>query len=237
MPIALAANVPNTTPAQPTQKPAMRVLFIGNSFTYKHDMPLVFGELAQAGLKQSMKVGSVVQGGQSLAGHWKNGTAEKAIRSDKWNYVVLQDQSAATRRQPRELFDSVRRFATLVRPEGATPVVFETWANARNYAQQKKIAAVYKRVGRSVGIAVIPVGDVFFKAQRELPNLNLYERDQHHPNKVGTYLNACVFYARLIKKSPVGLPAKVTDDGGRVLIDLKPEDASALQRVAAGSVH
>ena len=48
-----------------------------------------------------------------------------------------------------------------------------------------------------------------------------------HPTTAGTYLAACVFYATLVGRTPVGLGAT----GG-----LSPADAAALQAVAAASI-
>ncbi|MFQ5694805.1 MAG: hypothetical protein ACE5HB_02350 [Terriglobia bacterium] len=46
--------------------------------------------------------------------------------------------------------------------------------------------------------------------------------DGSHPNQVGSYLAACVFWAILTGESPVGLPS----------LDLNPADARSLQEVA-----
>src|SRR5262249_25561530 len=44
----------------------------------------------------------------------------------------------------------------------------------------------------------------FAKALQRRPELNLYAADRRHPTLAGTYLAACMVYASLLKKSPVG---------------------------------
>jgi len=55
------------------------------------------------------------------------------------------------------------------------------------------------------------------------PSIALWQADGSHPSEAGTYLAACVLYARLFHRSPVGLSAT---DG------LSPSLAATLQTVA-----
>jgi len=52
---------------------------------------------------------------------------------------------------------------------------------------------------------VIPAGLAFAAARAKRPELELYQPDKRHPTLAGTYLAACVVYATLFGKSPVGL--------------------------------
>ena len=64
----------------------------------------------------------------------------------------------------------------------------------------------------------------------------LHRPDKSHPNPTGTYLAACVFYATLFDKSPVGLPAQIKS-GGKLLVELSTDEAKRLQEIAWETVR
>src|SRR4051794_23464194 len=62
-------------------KDAVQVLFIGNSFTYYHDLPKMVGELAQAGKQRPLVFQTEVPGGYTLERHWNEGKALAAVQA------------------------------------------------------------------------------------------------------------------------------------------------------------
>ena len=72
--------------------PCVRVLFLGNSYTYVNDLPTVFRDLARAG-GQNVETGMVANGGETLAQHAASPDSLGAIRGSGWQFVVLQEQS------------------------------------------------------------------------------------------------------------------------------------------------
>lgn len=80
-------------------------------------------------------------------------------------------------------------------------------------------------------------GDAFAICSRDHAEINLYDGDGHHASREGTYLAACVFYAKLFGRTPVGLPSNLSlydSDNKRTenLFSLPPETARTLQQVA-----
>ena len=74
------------------------------------------------------------------------------------------------------------------------------------------------------------------KALAQNPKLVLHQGDKSHPAFKGSYLAACVFYATLLGKSPVGLPGELTK-GGKVLGRVEPGEAKMLQEIAWQTVQ
>jgi hypothetical protein len=72
--------------------PCVRVLFLGNSYTYVNDLPTVFREIAHSGGK-NVETAMVAGGGETLAGHAASAESLDAIRGSRWQFVVLQEQS------------------------------------------------------------------------------------------------------------------------------------------------
>jgi hypothetical protein len=94
----------------------------------------------------------------------------------------------------------------------------------------------YFGIAGELNAAVAPVGIAWQKARAANPELQLYQNDKSHPTPAGSYLAACVFYATLFDKSPVGLPGELRD-GFTVLIRLAPADARTLQEIAWQTVR
>jgi hypothetical protein len=69
-----------------------KVLFIGNSFTARNNLPGLIAQLAAA-RGVTIEHHLISAGGASLRTHWNAGKALKAIQNGHYNYVVLQEQS------------------------------------------------------------------------------------------------------------------------------------------------
>jgi hypothetical protein len=181
----------------------------------------------------------VAKGGQTLAGHAKSsGTLEK-LTGQRWDFVVLQEQSrvpAITAQRNEHMVPAARLLDERAAESGTEPVLFMTWA-ARNglpsagfkdyAAMQSAIEAGYLEVAGEIGAMVAPVGVAWQRALEEHPELELWQRDGSHPSPEGTYLAACVFYATLLGESP---------EGAGELAGLPEETARFLQAVAAETV-
>ena len=73
-------------------KRPLKVLFIGNSFTQRNNLPGMLQRMAEAvGAGMEWRLLSV--GGASLRTHWNKGEAAKAMAEGQYDYVVLQEQS------------------------------------------------------------------------------------------------------------------------------------------------
>jgi hypothetical protein len=68
------------------------------------------------------------------------------------------------------------------------------------------------------------------------PSLSLYHEDGSHPAPAGSYLAACVFYAVLLDKSPIGLPGNLympQKDGDHLKTgELNEEESRLIQTTA-----
>ena len=77
-----------------TQQDSLRVLWIGNSFTYFNDLPAMVREIA-ATQKVKLSCTRFLKGGERFSGHLKNRELLRALADGGWDYVVLQEQSTA----------------------------------------------------------------------------------------------------------------------------------------------
>lgn len=223
------------TPA--LQKP-LRVLFIGNSYThYNGGLATLVNQLAAAVPGgRPIECTQVTKGGQTLEGHWNDGKAQAAIREARWDVVVLQEQSLRPVVDRERMWKYARLFDAEVRKVGARTVFYETWARRNKPENQSALNEAYDTIARELGALVAPAGPAWQRVFAARPDMVLHIADQSHPTPAASYLNACVFYATLLGKSPEGLPRVIRNNAGRVLVDLKEADAAILQKAALHAV-
>ncbi len=218
--------------------PTLRILFIGNSYTYVNDLPHLFAQLAASG-HHGVEVDSVVAGGWSLAQHANTAGTLSKISESKWDYVVLQDQSylpALAEQRNKEFEPSVRYLDHAIREDGAKTLLYMTWGRQKGLPEQgfsdfdsmqTQLTNAYLGVAQELKIPVAPVGEAWKAAIGHDPGLALWADDGSHPSVMGTYLTACVFYASIYQTSPVGLDFRAGLSAGQ---------AKALQTAAFETV-
>jgi len=210
----------------------LRVLFIGNSFTYFNDMPAIVEALA-ASQKKRLVHQSVVFPNFSLQDHWEKGDAERAIASGKWDFVVLQQGPSALEESRRSLLDYTRRFAKLIRDAGATPALYMVWPSKARFGDFDRVVESYALAAREVQGIILPVGAAWQEAWKLDAKLPLYGEDQFHPSPTGSYLAALVIYQKLFGDSPPGPPAALKPRSKYLEKGLITSEHAGTLRVAA----
>jgi hypothetical protein len=217
----------------------VRVLFVGNSFTFYNDMPAMVHELAAAD-RGAPDVFSV----EYTAPAWSlrkasgNDGLEDLMADVPWDVVVLQERSAYLSFSREWWGQETLPFALELRhdiaADGAETVVFMTWGyehgngSGDSYdGMQARIAAGYEELADLLAADVAPVGLAWAAALRDRPDLDLWRRDGHHPTRAGSFLAACVFYRELTGRDPLG---------SDYFAGLAEDDARFLQRVAGDTV-
>ena len=211
-----------------------RILFIGNSHTYLHYMPLLLTCLAE-GRGQKISTHQSTGEGASLAWHWKRPETGVLMAEGAWTHVVLQERSRGAIEGRTAMRRNARHLNQMVRETGARTVFFMTWAARGREGDQGTIANAYRDIALGCRGMLAPVGKAWELALARSGCPDLYHRDGRHAGKAGAYLSACVFYA-LLCGNPIGLRGRVEKDG-RLLADLAGIDALLLQEAAHEAVE
>lgn len=211
-----------TPSIKPTPDAAPRhVLFVGNSYLYygdgMHNHVRRLANAADSKLQiQPATYKSAMISGSALRDHNIRAYLEpgKLRVAEPFEIVVLQggsDEAGST--QGRADFEAaVIDFDKEIRRTGATTALYMTHAYVAPHehadpAMIKDLEALYVATANKVGALVIPVGLAFQEAYRRRPGIPLHKAyDGSHPDLTGTYLAACVTYACLYGRSPVGNP-------------------------------
>jgi hypothetical protein len=208
---------------KPPLSAPLNILFIGNSFTARNDVPGLIAQMAEArGRKIQHRL--IQAGGASLRMHWNKGDAQKAIEQTRYDYVVLQEQSTLPVKNALRFHETVRLFDEVIKASGANTALYLTWARLNAPETQAAITNAYTAIGEEVGATIIPVGIAWQNFLREHKQPVLHDKDQSHPTLAGSYLAACVFFAVLFGESPVGVASD--------LKGLTPAEVTLLQKTA-----
>ncbi|MCB0353115.1 MAG: hypothetical protein KDD64_06300 [Bdellovibrionales bacterium] len=228
--LALREKISATIAGLPSD--TVKVLFVGSSHTFAHNMPEMVRALFRSRGKNAFVL-MVGPGGASLTKNWYERKAEALITAGLLQYVVFQEQSHASVSCPGTMRDGVAYFTNLARQFGAEPLLYMTWfhryipstyhAREMNYV----LSALY------ADVPMAPAGVAWRLAQEGDRSIELLARDGNHGTQAGMYLSALSIYAALSGKSPVGLPASLTMvDSPAVLVTLSDEEALYLQEKA-----
>lgn len=206
----------------------MNVLFIGNSFTHMNKMPVIFDKIAKSrGVKLNVEMSA--KSGHSFRMHCDRPELFKAIKSKKWDYIVLQGFSRELSQAPAyidtasvpfigEILDSIYTSNSCT-----NVLLYMTWGYKDGFVEREEIntnksmsdsiRVGYEYVSDLFGLPMVSVGPVW-STFRELNNeIELYAADLHHPSFAGSYLTACSFYAAIFKSLPTSsYTGKLADD-------------------------
>lgn len=194
----------------------MKILFVGNSYTYYHDMPeCLFAPLAkEAGLE--VQVQAVTHGGYKL--EWfadpenEEGKRLRSVVAGRhYDCIVLQDHSLSTILDPAGFFGGVRSMKKLLEGHTDRFVLYATWARKpgnetlaelgmTNPEMTRHIVESYDEAGQRFGMTVAHVGKAFAEYAAAHPEDELYFEDWHHSSVLGSTIAARTILASVMGK-------------------------------------
>lgn len=186
----------------PQTETPLRVLFLGNSYTYYNDLPAMLATLAKASGGRPIEAKGVTRGGANLAEVWSLTSGLEEVRAGGWDYVVLQEQSTLGQsyvdgrwgvNDPAGFWRWARFWQTEILRSGAKPVLYLTWGRKLYPEFQTGLDYAYSEAARQLEATLAPVGLAWKRVRETAPDVELFDADGTHPSPTGTYLTACVF--------------------------------------------
>lgn len=226
----------------------LRVLMIGNSLTYTYNIPGIIERMAAVNGKK-IEITLHVAGGKSLMWHWNNRTgkppvtAQEKIADKKWDIVILQDSSQATKDTESigEFRHATKDYLNLTRKNSnARIILYMPFIRRANVTEleAKGVIDVYTKQANSLGIECAPVALSFVRMREMKPEFALldnqiglkyaFNKHSSHQSPFGSYLAASTIYAAIYNETPVGNKYRLSSDS--IVID--DEDALLAQQVA-----
>lgn len=219
--VILALMVATSLWAQ--QQDSLRILWIGNSYTYGNDLP---GMVTKIAAEQGLKLAPTrfLKGGEHLSGHYANPLLIEALNQGGWDFVVIQEYSSGPAQSTREVISNTYHYAHLLdslalaaSPE-AHVIFYMTWGHKNtnthnksmrdpsypldeNYTDfQNHLRLSYLEMTYENNAWCAPVGMAWQTVRSTHPEIELYTKDNYHPSVSGTYLAAHCFVATILQR-------------------------------------
>ena len=191
-------------------RPARRILVLGNSRTYYHDMPDMLRAMADAsGDQRKLEITVDALPGASFESLWQDGPTQKLL-GQRWDDVVLQGESRAQASETlaHSFQDYGERLIRAARGTSGRQWLIVNWNYdasmwqgsdpdgsghaAYGAATQSATLALAERTGAKV----VNVGRVWAGVEGGYPEIGLTQ-DGNHPTLAGSYLFGLVLYSAL----------------------------------------
>ena len=196
----------------------MKILFIGNSYTYLNDMPTLFSRLCGCNGTQA-QVFSVTKGGRKLHENLDSADQttrelEAVVQQNPMDVVILQEHSVLPITDFDRFSANIKSLMEKIGP--ARYDRYQTWARkaGAEFLQEHKLTPrtmavklqeAYAKVADTVGADRAPVGQCFWEISETHPEIDLYDPDLTHPSYAGSCLSAMTHYRTIFGEMPTNL--------------------------------
>ena len=186
----------------------MRILFVGNSYTFYNHMPQTLAAIAAAE-GMDWVVDSVTKGGWSFA-HYINPENEMHAPlakklAEAWDCILLQEQSLRPVDGWNTFLRTAEALCEMIHSRPAKLIYYVTWGRDDANPQLQKMGLsriemteklydAYAEAARRTGGILSDVGGAFAYTRAHFPHLPLYHTDGSHPSPEGSYLAALIHY-------------------------------------------
>lgn len=215
---------------------SIRILWIGNSFTFYNDLPQMVEDTGKLnGIPVSTS--RILKGGESLAGHLTNPELHKEIQKGGWDYVVLQEFSSTPAYSTKFVAENILPYAaeidSLVKsysPEAET-IYYMTWGHKNGNTRQtdyplddtyesmqERIFTTYFDMAYENHGMLAPVGVAWKNIRNKYPQIELYIEDDFHPSLAGSVLAADTIFATMSGAEFIPLEIEGLDPGIRSIL-------------------
>lgn len=224
---------------------SVRVLWIGNSYTYFNKLPTMVQDIAKT---QGIAIANteVLKGGERLKGHLENPRLVELLKKGGWDYIVVQENSALpaydtyyVRCETYPYAHAIDSLAHVGTPD-VKVVLYMTWGHKYGNLRpregyplcdtyegmQERLKTSYLEMAYQNDALCAPVGMAWAEVRKARPDIILYNQDKSHPSVAGSYLNAVTIFATMF-------PRHYQTD---YTAGLAPADAEYLQQVGQNMV-
>jgi hypothetical protein len=183
---------------KPPPPSPLRVLFVGNSYLYTHDVSQVFADVAAArGIV--VEVGLLAEPDFAIEDHLALDAFTLRL-AEGWHWIVLQQGPSSLPESQVNLRIHAGRAALLAHATGARTALMSAWPALPNAHTWLAAESSYRNAALANGLCVLPVATAWRLAREQAPGIALYQPDQLHPEREGTLLAALVVARDLLRR-------------------------------------
>lgn len=210
-------------------RPAKRVLFIGNSRSFYNDMPDMIRTVADAdSTPYKLQIVEHLLPGESLKEHWANERLHALFEAEHWDEIVIQAESGAHYDSERDDFHKYgTKLAEKAGANARTVRLLVTWPYdepifdaARRSLYQKRIQSDHRRLAARSAATMTDVGAIWEANRGKAFDFRLTS-DGNHPTIQGSYIVALALYTDMKSDDVVAgvgtAPEGITPEQARVI--------------------
>ncbi len=184
----------------------LRVVFVGNSYTYTNDLPMLFRSVVRSQHpERDVETEAFVTPGGYLNERWREGVVQRHLKSNRVDVLVLQEAGGWLRcadhpslRSTFACTDSLRthkRFAELAAKLGIRTVILGTWGG--DVREQTAISRVTRRLSKAIGAVPADAGEAIVELRRIDDKAEIFTDRFLHPSMESSVLAAVMLYAAI----------------------------------------
>lgn len=193
-----------------------RVLLVGNSLTYTNNLPAL---LRAVGASQGTAITTETYAapGGTLSERWRDGKAAEALRTRKFDVVVLQEiggqvgclaSASRTRTAPcAATVQAHEGFAALAKESGAKTLLFTTWSHDER--MQGRINRGMRQLAKDNDATVFNAAATIGALHKAVPGSTPYP-DGTHPSTQASLMLAVALYRDITGTAPTAAPLRVS---------------------------
>lgn len=240
-----AQNLPTNVRMHQQSPDSVRILWIGNSFTFYNDVPKMVEDMARInGIPVSTT--RILKGGESFKGHLQNPALKEQLEKGGWDYVVMQEFSSTPAYSTKYVAENILPYAAEIDSlakqysSNVETIYYMTWGHKNGNIRQTdyplddiyetmqdRIFTTYTDMAYENGGTVAPVGVAWRNVRNKHPEIELYIEDNFHPSLAGSYLAALTLFGTMVNGEFLPLPPK----------GLEESTALSLYEEAINSLH
>lgn len=190
-----------------------KVLFVGNSFTYRENIPELFKQVVESFGELTIEIEMFAESSYKLA-EWADVNDANGKKLDyalkaanDFDIAVLQEQSTNPINNYAEFESGAKKLAQRIRntQKNCRVVLYATWGYNKNDPKSQTIPTMeaqlrsaYVQAANEIRADVSHVGVAFTEIFTNHPEISLYNSDNHHQSYAGAMLAAYVHAASLL---------------------------------------
>ena len=216
-------GIPNSYGTCLDKNKTTKILFVGNSKTYVHDIPTKFEKIA-SNKGYQVTVSSVTRGGATLK-ELANDYNSK-ITSTAYDCVIMQEQTDAYANGGSTYSNGINTIKQLVTSKNNNVKTYVRALWILKSSSSNELSKAYnatEKYAEASSSGVIYDGKAFEYSKNQYPGINLFG-DERHQSEAGAYLSALVIYKTLSNDQPTSIT---------YYANLSKENAIKLQTIAA----
>lgn len=194
----------------------MKILFVGNSYTFYNKMPETLAALAAAE-GMDWTVDSVTKGGWSFAQFADPENVMHAPLAEKltqhWDAIFLQEQSYRPISDRANFLGGAAGVCAMMGEKPAKLFFYATWGRRdgcplldelklTRLEMTAQLHDAYAEAAAQNGASLSDAGGAFAYVYEHCPEIDLYKPDLSHPSAQGSYLAALIHFASLTGRLP-----------------------------------